>query len=815
MPHRRHHLAATLAALVLGAIGPRPAGATPTAAPRRGPDPSAAATAAPAFVRADTTGPTYRGDRGRTEVRIPRLELESRVDGQLDEPAWRRAAVLTGFTRYLPQDGPPAEDSTRVLVWYSNEALHVGIEAFEVHGPVGASRSARDRIGSDDRVRLLIDTEHASRRAYAFGVNAFGVQEDGIRVEGTEGKAGLFDADRSAEPADLTPDFQYESRGRLVPGGYVVEIRIPFSSLRFSSDRRDWGLNVVRRVPHSGRELTWAPVHQGETSFLAQEGTLTGLSGLHRSSTLDVNPVATARMQGAPAAAGWSYGDPSPDVGLNLRYGVTSDLSLNATYNPDFSQVETDAGQLSYDPRQALYFPEKRPFFLEGSERFSTPNRLVYTRRIDDPVVATKLSGSVAGFSTGVLSALNRPSPGDLHRSVFNVLRAQADVGSESTVGLLYTDRLHGVDYNHVAAADTRLVLGDAYVLSAQAGGSVTKDGGSPRWGPLWDVSLERSGRSFGATASFRAISPDFVTDAGFLSRTGVAHASASPRLTFFGSPSSPLESATTSVVVYGDWLYDDLFGGRGPEALKLHLNADLAFRSGWRTGASVLFERFYYPPYLYADYAIERTTPAGTDTIPFTGTPSIPNLDVVLRTATPHFDRFDAGLTLILGRDENFYEWAPAYIFIANASMNWKPTDRLHFGVTYSRQQYLRFSDRSNVAIRDLPRLKVTYQVTRALYVRLIGEYDSNFRDALRDDTRTGDPILRRDPDTGTYRRTVPERSGRFHTDALFAIQPSPGTALFVGYGTDLQGARRFQVTGLDRTADVFFVKLSYLFRM
>ncbi len=795
-----------LGLLAVAALAPAPARATS--------GPGRAAGAVVSATRADTSGPVYRGDEGRTDVTVPRLDASARIDGRLDEAAWGRAALLTGFSRYLPQDGLPAEDSTRVFLWYSADALYVGIRAFEVHGPVGASMSSRDRIQNDDRVRLLLDTYDA-RRAFAFGVNAFGVQEDGMRIEGQETTAGLFTADRSVDPADLTPDFVYESEGRLVEGGYVVEMRIPFASLRFSRSRDQvWGFDVVRRVPHSGRELTWAPVRQGRTSFLAQEGTVRGLRDLRRGATLDLNPEATARSEGAPRPSGWHYDGPTPSVGANLRYGLTSDLNLNAAVNPDFSQVEADAGQLSFDPREALYYPEKRPFFLTGSEHFAAPSNLIYTRRIDNPDVAAKLSGTIGGLSAGLLTAVNAPEPGETGRALFDIARLQGNVGSESMVGLMYTDRIHGSEYNHVVGADTRLVLGGSYVLSAQGAASFSGDTAGSAWGPLWLVSLERSGRVFGATTSFWGVDPDFRTDAGFLTRTGIAHAAFQPRVTLFGSPDAALASVTNSISLYGDWLYDDLFGGRGPESLKIHFTSDAAFRSGWQAGASVLLERFYYPPYLYQDYALLRPTPAGTDTLPFAGTPSLANLDFVVRLASPKWDHFDANLAVIFGRDENFFEWAPADILVIQGALNWKPTDRLHVEATYARQQYMRPDDHSNVGIRDLPRLKTTYQITRAIYVRLIGQYDADYRDALRDDTRTGYPVAIRDPVTGVFTRTIRQRTGQLHADALFAVQPGPGTVLFLGYGADLQEPARFGFGSLRRSGDAFFIKLSYLFR-
>src|SRR5262249_7536164 len=163
--------------------------------------------------------------------------------------------------------------------------------------------------------------------------------------------------------------------------------------------------NIVREVQHSGFEDSWVPARRANASFLAQSGTLDGLTGFDRGLVLDLNPFVTQKSNGAPVAGQWNYATARPQFGGNLRWGMTSKLRLKGTVRPDFAEVESDAGQAVIDPRQALFFPEKRPFFLDGLEQFTTPHSLIYTRRITKPEEALKLTGKVAGTSIGFLSA--------------------------------------------------------------------------------------------------------------------------------------------------------------------------------------------------------------------------------------------------------------------------------------------------------------------------------------------------------------------------------------------------------------------------
>lgn len=767
-------------------------------------------------------GAVYNGRAGRLDVHVPRVEAEIVVDGVLDESAWDSAAVLTGFSQYTPVDGVAAADSTEVLVWYSSGAIHFGIRAFEAHGQVHATLADRDRIGADDHVQILLGTFDDGRQASVFAVNPFGVQSDGALVEtGSTSGNGFNNAVVRRESADLSPDFVFQSKGRLTGDGYEIEVRIPFKSLRFQPAREQrWGINVTRQVQHSGAEDSWAPARRANASFLGQSGHLVGLTELRRGLVLEVNPSLTSRTTGAPGAGGWTYSGGSPEIGGSVRWGITNNLNLNGTANPDFSQVESDAGQFLFDPRDERFFSEKRPFFLDGIEQFTTPNQLIYTRRIVQPVAAAKLTGKALGTDIALLSAVDDPAvsaTGDRH-PVYNLLRLQRDVFAQSRVGMVYTDRVEGSDYNRVAGGDARLVFGEVYSAQLQLAASRTRLNGAVTTAPLWLARVVRNGRTFGLRTILSGSDPGFRAQSGFLPRVGYNRLNLDPRVTLYGTPGSLIESFTGDLNLDGLYRYGRLLEGEGMQEEKIHLNANLRLRGGWQAGASVLVERFGYPAEVYEDYRIELPRPGGAvDTVPFTGRPRIPNRDYVLQLDTPEFAQFSASLFVLWGQDENYYEWASGDLAVLNAGVDWRPTDQMRLNGTYQLQRVGRRTDGSTVNIQHIPRLKVEYQLSRPIFLRFVGEYASERQDALRDHTRTEAPLLIYDAEVGDFVRTSPFRTRSFRGDLLFSYQPGPGTVLFAGYGSTLrdpveEGDREI---GMRRAEDGFFFKVSYLLRM
>jgi hypothetical protein len=764
---------------------------------------------------------TYSGRAGQLDVRIPRHEAELSVDGKLEEEVWGSAAILTGFSQFSPTDGVPAADSTEILVWYSPTAIHFGIRAFEAHGSVHATLADRDRISADDHVQILLSTFNDGRQATVFAVNPYGVQSDGALVEtGATSGNGFNNAVVKREAADLNPDFVFESKGRLIELGYEVEVRIPFKSIRFQAQREQvWGVNIVRLVQHSAREDSWAPAKRASASFLAQSGRLVGLSDIRRGVVLDFTPSLTSRTTGAPGSAGWDYAGGSPELGGTVRWGVTNNLTLNGTANPDFSQVESDAQEFAFDPRNELFFSEKRPFFLEGIEQFTTPNSLVYTRRIIQPIAAAKLTGKAFGTDLALLSAVDDragSATGQDH-PVYNVLRIQRDVGAQSRVGVVYTDKIDGANYNRVAGADSRLVFGEVYSAQLQIAGSRTRRNGSTETAPLWSARVARNGRTFGARYLITGIAEDFRAQSGFISRPGVVRANLNHSLTLYGKQGGLIESFTGDVALDGTWEYRRFVNGEGIQDQKLHLNTNTRLQGGWKLGASILTESFGYPSDVYADYALEVPGPAGfgTDTVPFVGRPTIPNLDYVLSLDTPEFARFSGKIFFLWGKDENFFEWASAKITWLDVTLDWRPTHQLRVNGLYRLQYVGRRTDGSTVSIWRSPRLKVEYQLSRPIFLRLVGEYTTERRDALRDDTRTNAPILIFDSEANQYVRATAFGRRGLRGDFLFAYQPNPGTVLFAGYGSTLSDPSELGQSSLRRAEDGFFLKLSYLFQM
>ena len=549
-----------------------------------------------------------------------------------------------------------------------------------------------------------------------------------------------------------------------------------------------------------------------------------GLNGLHRGVVMDLNPVVTSRVDGTPGGGdAWSYDAHKPDVGGNVRWGVTPNLTLNATVNPDFSQVEADATQFQLDPRQALFFTEKRPFFLDGIEFFQTPNSLVYSRRIVDPVAAVKLTGKIAGTTVAALTAVDDPSTSlgagasaldAASHPVFNIVRVQRDIGSASRAALLYTDRIEPGFVNHVAAADAHVVWNKIYALDLQSAVSRTSRDGIDTSGPLWQVLLGRSGRRHSLRYSLTGNDPAFRAATGFIGRSGVVDGSLQNQVALYGRPGAFVEKWTGDVQLQGTWNYRSFFDGAQALERKLHMNSNFFLHGGWHGGFSVLVERYGFDPSIYANYGVLDRGVAR----PLTGA-TLPNLDYVVTLDTPRVRGLAANLLFIWGRDENFFEWSSANIVYSVLNLAWRPTERVRVDFSHNLQSFVRRTDNSYVGIRRIPRLKFEYQATRSIFFRYVGEYATNYQDAFRDDSRTGLPIVFVAAD-GTLTPSSTVRTRSFRNDWLFSYQPTPGTVLFAGYGNTLanpvlpdKDAARTDT--LRRTRDGFFLKLSYLFRM
>ena len=754
-------------------------------------------------------GPVYDGRLRHIQVHLPRIENAAvRLDGVLDEPVWRQAALLKGFTQYRPVDSRPAADSTEVFAFYAPDAMYFGIRAYEAHGNVvRATLADRDNIATDDNVQILLDTFNDRRRALLFAVNPLGVQQDGVRSEGLAGAAGGQNAGfRFDGVVDLNPDYVYQSQGHVTPWGYEVEVRIPFKSLRYQSGAtQDWGIQFIRVTQHTGYEDTWTPVVRASASFLIQSGTLKSLTGLRHGLVMDVTPEFTSRLDGAPAApSSYQYEKIHPELGVNVRWGVTQNLSAAGTVNPDFSQVEADVGQVTVNQRFALFFPEKRPFFLEGLEQFDTPNALIYTRRITAPVAGAKLTGKVGGTAVAYIGAVDDNNQTPRHYPVFNVLRLRRDVGASSTVGLVYTDRIFGSEWNRVVGADARVIWKKIWFSTAQIVGSWTKDIGE-RSGALWDVTLyDLTGYSYGNHAELVGISPHFAALSGFVNRVNIVQGRLANRFTWYGKPGALLENTTTFILISPTWRYRDFFNLGSTLEGSINEQWFFTLRGGWVLTAVWSNNHQVFDPPDYSGYQVDSAGVLRPFSIPH----GLYNLwSGVAAVATPERA---VKVNVSLGRASGpiFAEAAEGRALNLFLAATWKPTQTLRFDAQWPHQVITRAGDGSWFSTANIPRLKIEYQLARSIFFRYVGQYTSQKIDALHD-PRSGDTLVING--TKQVRRTNTD----FRNDFLFSYRPTPGTVLFFGYGASLTEPDPFSFRHLARTGDGFFLKASYLFRL
>lgn len=505
-----------------------------------------------ALCPAGAQEPEGGGWPGREEARVAPAASPIEVDGVLDEAAWESAARIEVTHEWLPRDNAPPPVATDCLVTFDDERLYV---AFRAHDPeperIRAYLADRDTPFEDDAVGFYVDTFGDRRRAFHFRANALGVQLDAV-----------------ASDVDDSEDFSWNaiwaSAGRITEDGYQVEMAIPFEQLRFprASGEQTWGFLAIRNYPRSVfHELRSTYEDKSLDCFVCQFDTVAGLAGMDPGHNLEVVPTVTAgRTESRPAeGAPFETTDEEAEAGVSVRWGLTPNVALNVAVNPDFSQVEADAAQLDVNERFALFFPERRPFFLEGADLFTTPLDVVFTRTVADPKYGLKLTGKEGRNAFGVFAAEDRlnnlilPGPDlssftSLDQDVRSgVARYRRDIGSTSTLGVLYAGREAEGYHNHVLGLDGTVRLSDSDTVRFQALGSDTEypddlaaEEGLPTGSfddTAWRVDYTRAVREWLWFGRVSAVGEDFRADSGFLPQVGYREAIGLVERTFWGEP--------------------------------------------------------------------------------------------------------------------------------------------------------------------------------------------------------------------------------------------------------------------------------------
>jgi hypothetical protein len=755
---------------------------------------------------------TFNGQALQLEVTPPRMEdPQIRIDGRMEEDEWQDAAVLQGFTQYEPVEGIPSTEDTEVRVFYSGDAIYFGIRAYDSEPEAILARlGERDRsVFGDDWIRIILDTFDDQRQGYVFYVNPLGIQTDGLWIEGIRRREGR----PSSVSIDFSPDFIWESDGRVTELGWEAEIRVPYLSLRFpSTPIQNWGINVAREVKRRGFKQSWAPVTKNVSSVLAQSGRLVGLRDLQPKRLVEVNPVLTGKKVGDDESGDFERHGFEGEAGLNARFGITRNLVLDATINPDFSQVEADATRITVNERFALFFPEKRPFFLEGSEVFETPQQLVYTRRIVDPIGGTKLTGKVGSFTLGYLGALDE-SPSSIYgeegEALFNLLRLRRDVGLGSTVGVLYTDRTltEGGGYNRVLAGDARLVFRERYTLTTQWASSWTAtDDTSYPFKPSIFGSFARSGRKLSWDLTFQDLHPEFRAQAGYLPRIGEAVTIGNLTLTHYAPAGALLESAALGFRGEGYFEHEAFWDGQRPYEAEVQLLPSFSFRGGRSVSIILRDGYFEFPEDLYTDYEV-----LGSDGEPHPFTTPTPLKNMKAVAVMPRL-RINNSVNLngrVYFRELPIYDEAARGVeFFIAPQLTMKPTTALSLTLDQTFSRLWRQRDDSVFSTAMVSRITSQYQFSKALFARIMVQYNLEERDAL-EDPLYGNPIL-------VDGEVVEAREeGTVQGQFLLQYEPSPGTIFYVGYTRMMEGDYSYGLSEKNPTQDGLFLKLSYLFRM
>lgn len=464
-------------------------------------------------------------------LQVPRIDAGIVVDGRLDEAAWSQAAPIDLGYEVDPGDNIAAPVHTTLRIASTRDALYLAFHA-EDPDPKAIRAHLTDRDGAfrDDFVGVMLDTFDDRRRNYEFFVNPFGVQMDLIREEATGNEDDSWDG-------------LWTSAGRITESGYDVELRIPFSTLRFRNTdaARRWGIIAFRSYPRGVRhQLANVVIPRGANCFICNAAKIEGMAGIQQGRNLEVVPTLTLTDAQTRAARGERWGGDGLRIepGVDMAWAPSPNLTLNATINPDFSQVESDRAQLDLNSNFALYFPEKRPFFMEGADYFNTPFQVLYTRQIADPDFGLRITGRTGKGAYGAFAARDSVTallvPGVLGSS-FRVLDQPADVAvgryrhdldAHTSIGLIGTARQGDGYRNGVGGIDGRWQHGH-HTVTAQALRSQSDYpavAGVPDPHPAGNAlhgEYAFENRSWSMNTWYERVDPGFRADLGFIGQVG------------------------------------------------------------------------------------------------------------------------------------------------------------------------------------------------------------------------------------------------------------------------------------------------------
>ena len=754
---------------LLAVLAAAPAGALPMI------QPPSAAEPAPALPPAGPSG----GPRATYTVDpVDPQAGDIRVDGRLDEAAWSGAPTFTLDYETFPGDNVAPPVATELWITHDEDHLYVGVRA---HDPdptkIRARLRDRDAAFQDDFVGVVLDTFNDERRAFEFFVNPLGVQMDLVQNDVTGNE-------------DDSWDTLWDSAGRVTETGYEVEMAIPFSSLRFAQGEgaKTWGIDALRVWPRDQRtRIGLNPLPRGRNCYLCHASKLRGFAGVSPGKNLEIVPTLTANDRAFRSGGGERFdGSDDQELGVTAHWGVTPGTTLSGTVNPDFSQIEADAAQLAVNTQFALFYPEKRPFFLEGADLFDTRINAVYTRTIADPAWGAKVTGKSGKSAYGAIVAederTNLLIPGSQgsqllsldRENTSSILRYRRDLSGEgSAIGGLLTSRSGSGYHNHLGGLDAlfRWNGGDAFRFELLGSDTeypeaIRDRAGQGERGGLQGhaarVALQRQREGWMAVGVYNDVSEDFRADLGFIPQAGYRTGFGMAEKYWYGEEEGRWWNRITAGVET-TWTYDQegeplqnqvapYFSIRGPR--QSFLNAYVGIGPSWFEGQE--FDRNFLV--LYGE--VQAT----------------PNVYLSLDS------RVGEEIDYANARGGDIVRLIPRGRFDLGR----------HLRVNLSHNHESLDVDGGRLYTANLTDLRATYQINVRTFVRVVSQYYD----------------LERDP--SLYRFETEAQTNELFNQFLFSYKVNPQTVLFLGYADDYQGFAR-SLDELDQTGRTLFLKIGY----
>jgi hypothetical protein len=710
----------------------------------------------------------------KTPYHVPRTSQGIKLDGIVEEEAWREALLLELNYEFEPGENVPAPVKTEFLLTYDKTYLYAAFRCYDPNpAEIRAHLSDRDNDYGDDFVGILLDTFNDERKNIILWSNPHGIQEDAVMT----GVTGY----------DTTWDARYKSAGKITEWGYSVEMAIPFSSIRFqrTNGSQVWGIDAVRNYPRSVlHEMGIVPRDRNNNCYQCQMVKVQGFDGIRPARNIEITPtltgVRTDERRDMPDG-NLKKRNEDAEFGVTARWGITPNLTLNGTVNPDFSQVEADSRKLDINEPFALYYDEKRPFFTEGGEYFDTALNAVYTRTIRDPSWGIKFTGKEGRDSFGAYivrdAVTNIIFPGSQYSyatsldmgSTASVLRYKHDFGNKYTMGALFSNR-QGTDYyNRVYGFDGTFRITNRDQLDVEILSSSTRypdqiaDDFNQERGRFNDKAMNFNFRhrtkNFNIVAAYQDLGEDFRADLGYIPRVGYREVNLGSDYRWIAKP--------------GKWW--NLFMISGLAYRAKEENGNLLYK-GIETMV-LLNGKFQSTCYVVAN--VEREAYGGREfdlTYFRTNFQFRPAADVFFALITYFGDRID------------YSNIRPGQRFRIYSTLSYSPGNhfRLSFDHTYERMK----AESQRLYTANISQGTIIYQFNSRIFFRSILQYvDYNYN-------------------ADNYLFPVLPEYKHLFVQLLFSYKFNPKTVVFLGYTDNYLGEREFPLTRSDRT---FFLKLGY----